>query len=76
MPARDVAIMELFYSSGLRLSELVGLDVANVDSFSESVRVLGKGRKERMVPVGLPALEAIQRYRQAASVQIWTAFHQ
>jgi integrase/recombinase XerC len=69
MPARDVAIMELFYSSGLRLSELTGLDVSHVDGFSENVRVLGKGRKERMVPVGAPALEAIQRYRQAARVQ-------
>ena len=68
MPARDMAIMELFYSSGLRLSELVGLDVGHVDPFSESVRVLGKGRKERIVPVGAPALEAIQHYRHAADV--------
>lgn len=68
MPARDVAILELFYSSGLRLAELVSLDVSHVDVFSESVRVLGKGRKERVVPVGAPALEAIQKYRQAANV--------
>ncbi|MEA3186364.1 MAG: integrase/recombinase XerC [Chthoniobacter sp.] len=66
---RDVAIIELFYSSGLRLSELTGLDVANVDPYSESVRVLGKGRKERICPVGAPALEAIQKYRQAARVE-------
>ena len=50
--ARDSAIMELFYSSGLRLSELAALNVADVDTFSETVRVLGKGRKERIVPVG------------------------
>ena len=68
MPARDVAILELFYSSGLRLAELVALDVSHVDIYSESVRVLGKGRKERVVPVGAPALEAIQKYRQAANV--------
>lgn len=68
MPARDAAIMELFYSSGLRLAELVALDVKDVDVFSESTRVLGKGRKERVVPVGMPALESIQRYRQAAGV--------
>jgi len=68
MPARDVAILELFYSSGLRLAELVSLDVSHVDIYSESVRVLGKGRKERVVPVGAPALEAIQKYRQAANV--------
>ncbi len=69
MPARDAAILELFYSSGLRLAELVALDVAHVDLYSESVRVLGKGRKERVVPVGKPALDAVQRYRQEAGVQ-------
>ncbi len=74
MPARDAAILELFYSSGLRLAELVGLDVKDVDIFSESVRVLGKGRKERVVPVGAPALEAIQRYRQQARVETGPLF--
>jgi len=68
MPQRDIAIMELFYSSGLRLAELTALNVAHVDLITESVRVLGKGRKERVVPVGVPALEAIQKYRQAARV--------
>ena len=68
MPLRDVAIMELFYSSGLRLGELAALDVANADPYTESVRVFGKGRKERVCPVGLPALEAISRYRAAANV--------
>ena len=68
MPLRDVAIMELFYSSGLRLGELAALDVADVDLYTESVRVFGKGRKERVCPVGLPALEAISRYRAAAKV--------
>ena len=74
MPARDVAIMELFYSSGLRLAELVSLDVSSVDPFSESVRVLGKGRKERIVPVGAPALVAIQKYRQEARVETGPLF--
>jgi site-specific recombinase XerD len=68
MPLRDVAIMELFYSSGLRLSELAALDVADLDPYTESVRVFGKGRKERVCPVGLPALDAISRYRAAANV--------
>ena len=68
MPLRDVAIMELFYSSGLRLSELAALSVADVDPYTESVRVFGKGRKERVCPVGLPALEAISRYRAATNV--------
>ena len=74
MPLRDTAIMELFYSSGLRLSELAALDVADVDPYTESVRVFGKGRKERVCPVGLPALEAISRYRAAANVHAGPLF--
>jgi site-specific recombinase XerD len=69
MPLRDAAILELFYSSGLRLAELASLNVADLDIYTESVRILGKGRKERVCPVGLPALEAISRYRAAANVQ-------
>src|SRR5436853_3993648 len=68
MPLRDVAVMELFYSSGLRLSELARLDVADVDLYTESVRVFGKGRKERVCPIGAPALEAISKYRSNANV--------
>ncbi len=68
IPLRDVAILELFYSCGLRISELLALDVRHVDFIGESVRVMGKGSKERIVPVGGPALNAIQRYRQAAAV--------
>jgi integrase/recombinase XerC len=67
--ARDAAMMELFYSSGLRLSELAALNVADVDTFSETVRVLGKGRKERVVPVGQVALKAIQQYRFETKVE-------
>ena len=69
MPLRDAAIMEVFYSSGLRLSELASLNVSDIDVYTESVRVLGKGRKERVCPVGAPALEAVSRYRAAANVQ-------
>ncbi len=68
MPQRDAAIMEVFYSSGLRLAELASLDVNDLDLFTESVRVLGKGRKERICPVGAPALEAVSRYRAKANV--------
>jgi integrase/recombinase XerC len=68
MPLRDAAIMELFYSSGLRLGELSSLDVTDLDIYTESVRVFGKGRKERICPVGAPALEAVSRYRAAANV--------
>jgi len=72
--ARDAAILELFYSSGLRLSELVSLNVPDVDPYTESVRVIGKGRKERIVPVGEPALRAIQKYRQEAGVEAGPLF--
>src|SRR5437868_2407611 len=51
MPLRDVAIMELFYSSGLRLSELASLNVADVELYTESVCVFGNGCKERVCPV-------------------------
>ena len=68
MPLRDVAIMELFYSSGLRLSELAALNVKDLDPYTESVRVFGKGSKERVCPVGWPAVEAISKYRAAANV--------
>jgi integrase/recombinase XerC len=74
MPQRDAAILELFYSSGLRLAELAALDVRSVDEFTESVRVFGKGRKERIVPVGVPALVAIQKYRHAAGVNAGPLF--
>jgi len=57
---RDRALMELLYSSGLRLAELVGLDLASVDARDRTVRVLGKGRKTRIVPVGRAALEALR----------------
>ena len=74
MAARDVAIMELFYSSGLRLAELAALDVGDVDPFTETVRVFGKGRKERVSPVGELALTAIQKYRHAAQVNVGPLF--
>jgi site-specific recombinase XerD len=65
---RDAAILELFYSCGLRISELLALDVRDVDFLGDTVRVMGKGSKERIVPVGGPAVSAIQRYRQEAAV--------
>lgn len=68
MAARDTAIIELFYSTGMRLAELGGLDVSDVDVIGETARVTGKGAKERICPVGGPALEALSKYRQAARV--------
>jgi len=59
---RDRAMLELLYASGLRLSELVGLDVADVHLGSRLVRVLGKGGKERVVPFNTSTAEAVRRY--------------
>lgn len=59
---RDQAMLELFYSSGLRLAELVGLDLTDLDRRQGLVTVLGKGRKERTVPVGRVALKALDRW--------------
>jgi len=56
------AMIELFYSSGLRLSELVGLNISSYDTARRMVRVMGKGSKERLVPVGSVAAEAIEVY--------------
>ena len=59
---RDLAMLELFYSSGLRLAELQGLNLETLDLLTDQVKVRGKGRKERIVPVGRKASEALRRY--------------
>src|SRR5262249_34499013 len=59
---RDQAILETLYSCGLRVSELCGLAAEDIDFAERLVRVRGKARKERQVPIGGPALEAIRRY--------------
>lgn len=65
---RDRAIMELFYSSGLRLAELLGLDLADLDLRDKTVRVMGKGGKARIVPVGRYAVDALQRWLKARAL--------
>jgi integrase/recombinase XerC len=60
--SRDRAMMELFYSSGLRLAELQGLDLRDVDFGAELVHVLGKGNKQRIVPIGTQAIKALQHW--------------
>ncbi len=62
LAVRDLALMELLYSSGLRLAEIIGLDLGDVDFAEHLVRVTGKGRKTRLVPVGRQAREALQRW--------------
>lgn len=63
---RDLAVVELLYACGLRVSELVGLDVDDVDRGNRTVRVTGKGSKERVVPYGAPAAAALDRYLDQA----------
>lgn len=63
---RDVAMLEIIYSCGLRISELVGLKMGDIDAGEALVRILGKGKKERIVPIGEPALEALRAYHRAA----------
>jgi integrase/recombinase XerD len=69
---RDRAILELLYACGLRVSELVGLDTDRVDLDAQQVRVIGKGNKERRVPMGDEARERLHRYRVGPR-QAWTA---
>jgi integrase/recombinase XerC len=62
---RDAAVLELLYATGIRVSELCGLDAGHLDHARRTVRVRGKGDKERTVPVGVPALRAVTRWQDA-----------
>ncbi len=67
---RDHAVVELLYASGLRVSELVGIDADDVDLDRLTVRVMGKGSKERVVPFGVPALNALVDYLRTARPEL------
>jgi tyrosine recombinase XerC len=67
MGLRDMAILETLYSTGIRVSELVGLDENNIDFFGGMIKVQGKGRKERLVPIGSHAIKAINKYVDSKS---------
>lgn len=62
---RDLAIMEVFYSCGIRVSEMEGLNLSNIDFEQRLVKVLGKGNKERIIPIGRQAIKAIRDYLEA-----------
>ena len=68
---RDVAMLELLYATGIRVGELCGLDVDDVDCERNVIRVLGKGRKERTVPFGIPAARALRRWQVQGRPQVW-----
>lgn len=70
---RDVAALELLYATGVRVGELVGLDVDDVDTERRVIRVLGKGRKERSVPFGVPAARALERWVRHGRPSLATA---
>ena len=70
VPVRNRALLELFYSTGIRLSELHGLDMGNVDYHNGVVRVTGKGNKQRIVPFGRKAREALERYLPLRNKQV------
>jgi site-specific recombinase XerD len=72
LEARDRAMLELTYSCGLRCEEVVNVDVGDLDFDAEELRVLGKGSKTRIVPVGEPAQEAIERYLSTARPSLVT----
>jgi tyrosine recombinase XerC len=67
--SRDAAILELFYSTGMRLSELTGLNIKDINTSTRTVRVLGKRRKERILPLGQPAIDAVLHYLAVRAAQ-------
>jgi integrase/recombinase XerC len=72
LATRDVAMLELLYASGMRVSELCGLDLDDLDAERSVVRVFGKGRKERTIPVGRPAWRALERWISGSRAELIT----
>lgn len=67
---RDLALVEVLYGSGIRISELVGLDLGDIDRQRSTIRVMGKGSKERIVPLGQPALKAVDNWINKARAEL------
>lgn len=70
---RDVALVEMLYATGARVSEICGLDLGDVDYERSTIRVLGKGNKERTIPMGKPAMAALERYLSEARPHLLSA---
>jgi integrase/recombinase XerD len=71
-PLRDRALLELLYSTGARISEAIGIDLDDLDTAARTVLLRGKGGKQRIVPVGRPALDAVEAYRVRARPELAT----
>lgn len=69
---RDCAIVELLYATGARVSELCGLDLGDIDYSRNTIRVLGKGNKERTIPLGAPAMKALEKWLKEARAELAT----
>ena len=67
---RNLAMLEILYASGARVSELCGLDIRSIDHDRKTLQVLGKGSKERVVPIGIPAMRALNNYLTVARPQL------
>ncbi len=69
---RDCAIVELLYATGARVSELCSLDIDDIDYSRNTIRVLGKGKKERTIPLGAPAMKALEKWLKEARTELAT----
>ncbi len=69
---RDLAMVEVLYGTGIRVSELVGLNLADIDRDRNTLRVIGKGNRERIVPLGIPALKALENWLNSGREELVT----
>lgn len=76
LTVRDLAIIEILYASGIRVSELCGLNIESFNQSRNTLQVIGKGDKERVVPIGIPAVKALNRYMDQARPSLVTAASQ
>ena len=70
MDTRELAVFELLYATGLRVSELVNLDIKNIDFKNDTIRTIGKGSKERVIPIGTKAKTALKSYLKEREINL------